>query len=182
LFTGWGLRTLSARHPAYNPLSYQCGSVWPFDTALAAAGLCRYGLREAAGRLLRSVLEAAGAFEQERLPELFGGIDRGHGLPVPYAKANVPQAWSASAPLLAAQLFLGLLPDAPRGRCSLSPWLPEWLPGLEMRGIVLGKGRLDVRLALKAGETVIEEVNADGIEVVRGAEAAPLWGEPPPGG
>ena len=29
MFSGWGLRTLSADHPTYNPLSYQNGSVWP---------------------------------------------------------------------------------------------------------------------------------------------------------
>ena len=33
------------RSPAYNPMSYQCGSVWPHDTAIAVAGLARYGHR-----------------------------------------------------------------------------------------------------------------------------------------
>ena len=41
LFSGWGLRTLSSDNPAYNPLSYQLGSVWPHDTAIAAAGMWR---------------------------------------------------------------------------------------------------------------------------------------------
>jgi hypothetical protein len=179
LFSGWGLRTLSARHPVYNPLSYQCGSVWSFDTALAAAGLWRYGLREEASRLLRSVLEAAAAFEQGRLPEVFGGTDRARGLPLPYEKANVPQAWSAAVPLLAAQLFLGLLPDAPRGRCFLSPWLPEWLSYLDLRRISVGQGRLDVRVSRQGDETVIEHMEAQGIEVVQGTMEAPLGGEPP---
>ena len=88
LFSGWGLRSLSSRNPAYNPLSYQRGSVWPHDTALAAAGLWRYGQRAAASALLRSVLEAAAAFEGEQLPELFAGLDRRHGPPVPYEAAN----------------------------------------------------------------------------------------------
>jgi glycogen debranching enzyme len=178
LFSGWGLRTLSARHPAYNPLSYQRGSVWPFDTALAAAGLWRYGLREAAGTLLRSILEAAVCFEQERLPELFGGIDRKYGLPVPYEKANSPQAWSAAVPLLAAQLFLGLLPDAPRRRCFLSPCLPEWLPYLEVRQIAIGEGRFDIRIARQGEQTLIEHMHAEDIEIVQGTRRAPLWGEP----
>ena len=96
LFSGWGLRTLSAQHPAYNPLSYQLGSVWPHDTALCAAGLWRYGHHEEASRLLHAILEAAAAFEEERLPELFCGLDRSHGLPVPYEEANSPQAWAAT--------------------------------------------------------------------------------------
>jgi glycogen debranching enzyme len=178
LFSGWGLRTLSTENPAYNPLSYQRGSVWPFDTALAAAGLFRYGLREEASTLLRSILEAATAFEKDSLPELFCGIDRARGLPVPYERANRPQAWSAAVPLLAAHLFLGLVPDAPHGRCYLSPWLPEWLPHLELRGIVLGSGKLDVRIIRRGGDTVIDELNASGINVVHGTVEAPLWGEP----
>ncbi|MGH8997182.1 MAG: amylo-alpha-1,6-glucosidase, partial [Acidimicrobiales bacterium] len=43
MFTGWGVRTLSTDNPAYNPISYHCGSVWPHDTAIVAAGLARYG-------------------------------------------------------------------------------------------------------------------------------------------
>ena len=33
MYTGWGIRTLSREHPAYNPYSYQNGSVWPHDNA-----------------------------------------------------------------------------------------------------------------------------------------------------
>lgn len=83
LFSGWGLRTHSSAHPAYNPLAYQVGSVWPHDTVLAAAGLWRYGLREQVSIMLRATLDAAHAFERERLPELFCGFDRAMGLPVP---------------------------------------------------------------------------------------------------
>jgi glycogen debranching enzyme len=174
MFSGWGLRTLSANHRAYNPLSYQRGSVWPHDTVLAAAGMWRYGLRESGSRLLRAILEAAGAFEEARLPELFCGLDRSSGLPVPYVEANVPQAWAAAAPVLATQLFLGLVPDAPGGRCYLSPWLPEWLPRLEVRGIAVGRGRLDVAVVRRGMETAIEGVRAEGVAVVEGVPDAPI--------
>ena len=89
-FSGWGLRTLSSEHPAYNPLSYQHGSVWPHDTVIAAAGLFRYGLRQQGATLVRAMLDAADAFEDDRLPELFCGFDRSGGPPVPYAEANSP--------------------------------------------------------------------------------------------
>ena len=36
----------------YNPISYHCGSVWPHDTAIVAAGLARYGFMEHAQRLI----------------------------------------------------------------------------------------------------------------------------------
>ena len=41
--SGWGIRTLSADHPAFNPYSYQNGSVWPHDNGLIALGFKRYG-------------------------------------------------------------------------------------------------------------------------------------------
>src|SRR6478752_8647004 len=43
MWSGWGVRTLSTKHAAYNPLSYQLGSVWPHDNAIIANGLARYG-------------------------------------------------------------------------------------------------------------------------------------------
>jgi len=38
-----GCTYLSAKNPAYNPISYQLGSVWPHDNSFIAAGLKRYG-------------------------------------------------------------------------------------------------------------------------------------------
>src|SRR6516164_3326970 len=36
MWTGWGIRTLSSDHPAFNPYNYQTGSVWPHDNAIIA--------------------------------------------------------------------------------------------------------------------------------------------------
>ncbi|RKN50095.1 aminotransferase, partial [Streptomyces klenkii] len=52
-FTGWGIRTLASGQDAYHPLSYHRGSVWPHDSAIAALGLARYGLREQAATVAR---------------------------------------------------------------------------------------------------------------------------------
>jgi glycogen debranching enzyme len=177
--SGYGLRTLSSRHVAYNPLSYQLGSVWPHDTALAAAGLFRYGLRAQGAALLRALLTAARAFEDGRLPELFCGFDAREGPPVPYGQASSPQAWAAAAPILAAQLFAGLVPDAPSGRCHVQPWLPDWLPELALRGVAVGDARIDLTIRRRDGATRIERADGHGVEIVEGAPAAPLWGAPP---
>jgi glycogen debranching enzyme len=178
MFTGYGVRTLSAAHRSYNPLSYQLGSVWPHDNALIAAGLARYGLRAESARVFRGVLDAAGAFEENRLPELFCGFARDEGPPVPYEKANVPQAWAAAAPILAAQTFLGLSPDVANQRCYLAPWLPEWLPELELRNVEIGGAPLDVKISRRGSETRLEYANHPRIEVLAGAPPAPLWGAP----
>ena len=52
MFTGWGIRTLSGGNGGFNPVSYHCGSVWPHDNAICAAGLMRYGFVEAAHRVI----------------------------------------------------------------------------------------------------------------------------------
>jgi glycogen debranching enzyme len=177
--SGWGLRTLSSAHPAYNPLSYQLGSVWPHDTALAAAGMTRYGFRDEAWRLARALLDAAGAFEDDRLPELFCGFDRSEDLPVPYREANVPQAWAAAAPPLIVQTILGLVPDAPRGGCWLSPRLPDEIPRLDVGGIHLGAAVLDLRLRRDGADTDVRWASSSTLALRRGAPGAPLWGAPP---
>ena len=53
MWTGWGIRTLSADHPRYNPFSYQLGSIWPHDNVIAAAGFRHYGLDDEAAQVGR---------------------------------------------------------------------------------------------------------------------------------
>jgi glycogen debranching enzyme len=116
MFTGFGLRTLSSRNPGWNPLSYHCGTVWPHDGAIVAAGMFAYGLRESGMRLAMGMLEAA-ACCNGRLPELFAGFDRSEfDRPVPYPAACSPQAWSAGAPLMLARHIQGLTPQAEWGK------------------------------------------------------------------
>jgi len=145
LFTGWGLRTLSRDHPAYDPHDYQRGSVWPHDTLIAADGLRRYGRTADSWRLIDGILGAATGFERSRLPELFAGLSRrGADAPVPYPLANAPQAWAAGAVFHAVRLLLGLEPDVPRGVVYLDPALPPWCPHLELENVRIGSGRLRV--------------------------------------
>jgi glycogen debranching enzyme len=51
MFSGWGIRTLSAKERRYSPIAYHLGTVWPHDNALIAAGCRRYGCDDAAMRL-----------------------------------------------------------------------------------------------------------------------------------
>ena len=41
MLTPWGIRTLSQHAYYYNPTTYHCGAVWPFDNAVIASGLLR---------------------------------------------------------------------------------------------------------------------------------------------
>src|SRR5262249_22097896 len=55
MWSGWGIRTLSADHPSFNPYNYQTGAVWPHDNALIAMGMRRYGFAAETAALARDI-------------------------------------------------------------------------------------------------------------------------------
>jgi glycogen debranching enzyme len=151
-FSGWGIRTLSADHPSYNPFSYQRGSVWPHDNVIAAAGFRRFGLDEACLRVASAIVDAAGCFAGGHLPELFAGLARDPGaFPVPYQGANVPQAWAAGALVHLVEILLGLEADAPRDRLLLRPAIPAWVGSVRLENLRIGAAALDLRVERLAG-------------------------------
>ncbi|HET7875923.1 MAG TPA: amylo-alpha-1,6-glucosidase, partial [Methylomirabilota bacterium] len=145
MFSGWGIRTLSARERLYNPMSYHNGSVWPHDTAIAAAGLKRYGLLEPFLTLVTALFDAGLAWEGARMPELFCGFPRVPGFgPTRYPVACSPQAWAAGVPFLLLSAMLGLAPDARENRLTLiHPVLPPWLDWIEIRDLRVKDSSLD---------------------------------------
>jgi len=137
MFSGWGIRTLSSQSPAYNPMSYHNGSVWPHDNAIAAAGLKRYGFARETERIATALLEVASLARDFRLPELYCGFDRSESnAVVAYPVACIPQAWATAAPFMLLQAMLGLSARGPDGLLTLDkPRLPSWLTRLELRGL-----------------------------------------------
>ena len=99
LWSGWGIRTLCEGSVRYNPVSYHNGSVWPHDTALAALGMWKCGLKQEAFQLTRALFDAALQAPDHRLPELFAGYPRQDAPPVPFPAACHPQGWDAVIPL-----------------------------------------------------------------------------------
>jgi glycogen debranching enzyme len=115
MFSGWGVRTLSTEMARYNPLSYHNGSVWPHDNSLIAAGMARYGFTREASEVAWAIFDAAVAFPEHRLPELFAGYPRReYSFPGPYPAANAPQAWACGAVIYLLETLLGVLPSGDR--------------------------------------------------------------------
>ena len=168
MFSGWGIRTLSATNPAYNPFSYQLGSVWPHDNGLIAAGMKRYGFAAEANAVAGAIFDAARSFVGYRLPELFAGLDRdASSFPVQYLGANTPQAWAAGSVFHLIQTILGLRADAPNGRLYVNPTLPDWLPDIRLENLDVGGYSLDLSFRRRGQATGFEVTHRDGnIEVV----------------
>jgi len=159
-WSGWGVRTLAAGQPAYNPLSYHDGTIWPHDNALFAMGLAHYGMTREAGQVLTSLWDASQHFRNQRLPELFCGLARESGaFPVSYPVACSPQAWSSAAWFLLLRATLGLYPDAPAGLLHVvSPALPSFLEGITLEGLRIGSAHATLRFERGVGGGAAVEV------------------------
>jgi glycogen debranching enzyme len=137
LWSGWGVRTMSAGDAGFNPLSYHNGTVWPHDNSLIAWGLAKAARWPEALRIIRRALNAAGHFGWQ-LPEVFAGFPRTDTpFPIAYPTAARPQAWAAGSPVLLVQLLLGLQPDHRRHvlETVAPPELPSWAGSLRLAGV-----------------------------------------------
>jgi glycogen debranching enzyme len=168
LWSGWGVRTLSTDHPAYDPLSYQRGSIWPHDNAILCAGLFAYGLDEAAHTVMSGMIDAADRFHQKRVPEVFAGLNRdAASFPVQHIGANVPQAWASGAMLHLVVAALRMRPDAGEGTLEVDPSLPEILGAVRVRNVRVGDGSVE----LQACGREVTLTSADGVRVTRDGQA-----------
>ena len=170
LFSGWGIRTLSTTSPRFNPIAYHLGTVWPHDNAIAAMGLKKFGFEEELNEVATALFDAAIAFPYYRLPELFGGEARSaHHAPVPYPVACRPQAWAAGALPMILHAILGLCPGTSGSELLIvRPQLPHWLESVQIRGLRVGRGAVDLLFRRRAAKTTVEVQHvAGGIRVVR---------------
>lgn len=160
--SGFGLRTMSAAAAGFNPLSYHVGSIWPHDTAIVIAGLCRVGSADAdalAADLIRGLLRAGAAFDY-RFPELFGSAG---DPPLPYPASCRPQAWSAAAAVEMLRASLGLSADVPAGQVRVAPLAAVPLGALEVGGITIGDE--SVTVAVDAGGSARVSLRPDALRL-----------------
>ena len=163
-FSGWGVRTLSARAKRFNPTSYHNGSVWPHDNALIALGLAHYGHTSEVLSLTAALFDAAAHMHLRRLPELFCGFERKRGkAPTLYPVACAPQAWAACAPFALLQACLGLEVDAASSTVILRrPRLPHFLDWLSVRGLRIGESKLDLMFRRHDASVAVNLVKREG--------------------
>jgi glycogen debranching enzyme len=165
--TGWGIRTITSENPAFNPVGYHLGTIWPHDNAIVAAGLKRHGFDAEVLEIATGIFDTACSLPSFRLPEVYGGHPRSvFQPPVPYPVACRPQAWAAGAVLHIVSSMLGLAADAANHRLFLvRPQLPYWLGEVHLRGLRVGRGSVDVSFRRLHGRTRAHVESAGGVTV-----------------
>lgn len=155
LFSGWGIRTLSSQSPAYNPMGYHVGSVWPHDNALTALGLRSTGHMAPALEVAQGIIDMTLEQPYQRPPELFCGYERlTNNSPVQYPVACSPQAWATGSLFQLITLMVNLVPDAPANNLRiLDPALLPSLQRLSMQNLRIGSTLLDLEFE-RSGETL----------------------------
>jgi glycogen debranching enzyme len=146
LFSGWGIRTLSAAESRYNPMSYHNGSVWPHDNGLISAGFSRYRFDDLIGAPFTGLFDASTTMEGHRLPELFCGFHRRSAdSPTSYPVACSPQAWASGVVFHLIQSCLRLSIDRAHGRlCADHSILPPFLTYVRLMNLELPFGEADL--------------------------------------
>ena len=169
MFSGWGVRTLSADAPRFNPMSYHNGSIWPHDNALIAFGLSRYGLKRGALAIFEGLFDAATHMEMMRFPELFCGFPRRRGIaPVLYPVACAPQAWASVVPFALLQSALGMYLSFPKRQIRFhNPQLPRFMEEVHINGLTLGEASVNLRLRRRGADTEVAVVSRKGDVSIR---------------
>jgi glycogen debranching enzyme len=157
MFSGWGVRTVAADAPRYNPMSYHDGSVWPHDNALIALGLGRYGFKRAAAAIFEGMFNASTHMDLMRFPELFCGFPRRRGTaPTLYPVACQPQAWASAAPFAFLEACLGIVCDQARHEIRFhNPLLPGFLEEIRINNLTLEGACADLALRRRGGSTEV---------------------------
>lgn len=164
MHSGWGWRTMARSEKVYNPLSYHRGSVWPHDNSLIAHGMALYDFTRPALHTLTTLFQTAVTFRNNRLPELFCGLQRQDAdVPVHYPVSCSPQAWASGAFFLMLTSVLGIRPSAPDHELNIiNPALPEWLNSFEIRNLRIGRSRVGLDFIRRGERTYCNVVDVEG--------------------
>ncbi|PSN11680.1 amylo-alpha-1,6-glucosidase [filamentous cyanobacterium CCT1] len=164
MFCGWGIRTLSSSSPAYNPMGYHIGSVWPHDTGIIAAGLRSLGHIDQALEITQGIFDMTVVQPYQRPPELFCGFERTpNSRPVRYPVACSPQAWATGTMFQMLQIMVNLVPDAANNVLRIvQPTLPASVSYMAINNFKVGQTLLDLEFERSQEATACRVVRKRG--------------------
>ncbi|MBI4780010.1 MAG: amylo-alpha-1,6-glucosidase [Oscillatoriophycideae cyanobacterium NC_groundwater_1537_Pr4_S-0.65um_50_18] len=168
MFNGWGIRTLSSLSPAYNPMGYHVGSVWPHDNGMTTLGLRSLGHVEQALEVSQGLIDMTMHQPYQRPPELFCGYERDHIEPVRYPVACSPQAWATGTIFQLIQVMVNLVPDAPGNHLRIiDPALPASIEHLSLKNFRVGSTLVDLEFVREGDSPEERSESATACRVVR---------------
>ena len=164
MFNGWGIRTLSSSSPAYNPMGYHVGSVWPHDNGMIAAGLRSLGHIEQALEIAQGIFDMTSVQPYQCPPELFCGFERtANNRPVRYPVACSPQAWATGTVFQLLQLMVNLVPDVANICLRIvQPTLPASVSYMSINNFKVGQTLLDLEFERSLEATACRVVRKRG--------------------
>ena len=172
--TDWGIRSLSAADPGYDPNLYGAGSVWALGTSGAASTfwqahrpLAAFGLWR--GLVAWNTLDSGGHLHEVLAGDLFH----------PEVESVPEQTWS-SAGLLTSGVggLLGLAVRSGERQVAFAPHLPAAWPGVTLRNVMVGDTRLGLVLRRDARGIDLDVDNGGGPVGIDFAPEVPLGAEP----
>lgn len=157
LSTDWGTRMLSNRSPAYDPIAYNNGGVWPFLTGFVAAAEYEYHHQHSGFAHLRQLVNltfdhALGYHHEILSGEFYRPLDQ-----------SVPHQLFSSSMVITPFIrgLLGLRVDAAKRIVQLAPQLPASWDQLRLKNYRVGTSKLIFDLRRPAISTLRLEVSKE---------------------
>lgn len=158
--TDWGVRSLSASDPAYDPNLYSAGSVWALGSATVAETFWREhrplgGWAIWRGMVAGDTLDSAGHLHEVMAGDLYH----------PEFESVPEQTWSSAGLILAAMRgMLGLEVEAAARRVTFAPHLPLGWDRLTLRNVRIGADRVTLRVR-RDGDGIALDIDNPGAAV-----------------
>ncbi|MDX2030669.1 MAG: hypothetical protein SF339_08365 [Blastocatellia bacterium] len=138
--TDWGVRMLSNQSPAYDPIAYNNGGVWPFLTGFVAAGEYEYRRAHAGWAHIRQLVNLTFDHALGYQPEILSGeFHRPLDESVPH---QLFSSGMVVTPLVRG--LLGLRADAANRVMRFAPQLPAGWDTLSIRNYRIGASRINI--------------------------------------
>lgn len=158
--TDWGIRSLSAAAPGYDPNLYGSGSVWALGTASVATTFWQSHRPLPAWSLWRALVSWNTLDSGGHLHEVLAG-DLFH----PELESVPEQTWSSASLLASAvQGLLGLAVRSGQRRIEFAPHLPAGWPGITLRNVMVGGTQLSLE-TIRDARGISLQIDNPGVDV-----------------
>ena len=154
--TDWGTRAVAETDPAYDPISYHRGSVWPLFTGWETMAQYRAGRPMAGYAALEQNVGLTWAQDPGAVTEVLSGR-----FYEPLGRSSTHQMWSSAMVLApAVREVFGVEPDAVRKTLYVHPHLPPSWPEATLEHVRVGAEEYELRYRREGGHLHVTATSA----------------------